>query len=122
MLLLQVEIINNSLLPEVKSKEIMTLWGLLLKGGWIMLPILLLSILTMYAIIERLIVLQSAAKVPKKWLDAVYTTTQKRDTEGVKMLCEKKQKAKTRNNKAEKDKTYQPIETIERVVAYAGQT
>jgi biopolymer transport protein ExbB len=122
MLLLQIEIIKAFTVPKVTDTASTTLWALLLKGGWVMLPILLLSILMVYAIIERLIVLQGAAKIPQRWIEAVNATTLQGDTEGVKMLCEKKRYAIARIIKAGIENSYQSIKSIERVVESTGQT
>jgi len=68
----------------------MTILELLLKGGWIMVPILLLSILAGYAIIERLAVLSRDAKRRQPWLDSICTRLLTGDVQGAKMLCEQK--------------------------------
>jgi len=119
--LLQIEIINTSLLPTVGNSETTSLLDLLLKGGWVMLPILLLSILTVYAIIERLIVLQRSAKMPRRWMDAVKTKILDGDVQGVKMLCEQKHYAIASIIKAGIEKLYEPMKTMANAVENAGQ-
>ncbi|MFM2428120.1 MAG: hypothetical protein RL012_4 [Bacteroidota bacterium] len=121
MCLLQIEIINNSLLPAVGNSETTSLLDLLLKGGWIMLPILLLSILTVYAIIERLIVLQRSDKIPQRWMDEVKTKILEGDVQSVKMLCEQKHYAIASIIKAGIEKLYKPMKTIAHAVENAGQ-
>lgn len=121
MCLLQIEIINTSLLPAVGSSETISLLDLLLKGGWVMLPILLLSILTAYAIIERLIVLQRSTKIPQRWMDAVKTKILEGDVQGVKILCAQKQYAIARIIKAGIKKLYEPTKNIAHAVENAAQ-
>jgi biopolymer transport protein ExbB len=121
MCLLQIELINTSPLSEAGSPETMTLLSLILKGGWVMLPILLLSILTVYAVIERLMVLQSAAKIPPEWIDAINAKTLAGDIQSVKMLCEKKHYAMAKIIKAGIEKSHKSIQIIEHSVASAGQ-
>ena len=121
MCLLQIELINTSPLSEAGSPETTTLLALILKGGWVMLPILLLSILTVYAVIERLMVLQSAAKIPPEWVDAINAKTLAGDIQSVKMLCEKKNYAMAKIIKAGIEKSHKSIRVIEHRVASAGQ-
>jgi biopolymer transport protein ExbB len=121
MFLLQIEIINNALLPTVGQAETTTFLDLLLKGGWVMVPILLLSVLTVYAIIERLVVLHSSSKVPQQWIDTITTKTLEGDTQSVKMLCEQKNYAIARIIKEGIENAHKPIKTIERIVENAGQ-
>ena len=121
MCLLQIEILNTTPLSKVGNTEAMTLLDLLLKGGWVMVPILLLSISMVYAIVERLIVLHSTTKIPQRWIDVVNTKTLAGDTESVKMLCTKKHYAMARIIKAGIENSSKPIKTIERIVENVGQ-
>jgi biopolymer transport protein ExbB len=121
MCLLQIEIINTSPLSEAGKTEVVTLLSLILKGGWVMLPILLLSILAVYAIVERLIVLQSVAKIPPVWIDTINAKTLEGDLQSAKMLCEKKNYAIAKIIKAGIEKSHKPIQIIELSVEYAGQ-
>jgi biopolymer transport protein ExbB len=119
--LLQIEIINTSKLSATGNTEAITLLSLMLKGGWVMWPILLLSILTVYAIIERWIVLHSATKIPKAWINAINASTLEGDVQSAKMLCERKNYAVARIIKAGIEKSHKPIQVIELSVEHAGQ-
>ncbi len=66
----------------------MSIIDFFIKGGWLMVPLLLLSILALYAIIERLITLNKRAKVPQKWLNNLYNHIATGKTEEAKLLCE----------------------------------
>ena len=121
MCLLQIEIIKASPWSEAGSSETMTLLALILKGGWVMLPILLLSILTVYAIIERWVALQNTTKIPAGWLDAINAKILEGDVQSAKMLCEKKNYAIARIIKAGIEKLHKPIKIIERIVENSGQ-
>lgn len=121
MSLLQTEISHASPLSALSREQTMSLLNLLLKGGWVMLPILLLSILTVYAILERLIVLYRTARIPKRWLDEIKVKTIAGDAQGVKMLCEQKRYAIARIIQAGIDKLHKPSKTLEAAVENAGQ-
>ncbi len=119
--LLQIEIINTSPLSATGNTEAMTLLSLMVKGGWVMWPILLLSILTVYAIIERLLVLQNATKIPPAWVDAINAKILEEDVQSAKMLCEQKNYAIAKIIKAGIEKSHKPIEIIALSVEHAGQ-
>lgn len=52
----------DSLPVEQASQVTMPIWQLTLKGGWIMIPIVLLSILAIYIFVERYFAIQKAGK------------------------------------------------------------
>ena len=121
MCLLQVEIVNAPLLAGVESAAAAPLLTLLLKGGWMMLPILLLSILAVYAIVERLIALQLSASVPKKWLEKINATILAGDREEVLALCDKQRYAIARIITAGIAQHHQPTKVLEKAVESAAQ-
>jgi len=86
-----------------------------------MLPILLLSILVVYAILERLLTLQNSAKVPYRWMETIRTKTLAGDMQGVQALCRKKHYAIARIIQAGIEKAHKPIKAIEHSVEHAGQ-
>jgi len=121
MFLLQNKVICATLLPAVGRGETPSFLDLLAKGGWIMLPILLLSILTVYIIIERLIVLQRSTKVPQRWLEEVNTKVLEGDAQSVKALCEQKQYTIAKILRAGIEKLNMPPATVAHVVENTGQ-
>lgn len=116
--MLSVSILSMSGLANSKTVPLI---ALLLKGGWVMLPILVLSILAIYVIIERWIVLRKSSQVPQKWLDAVIVKTLAGDMQGVKVLCEREHYAIANVIKGGVEASGKPMETLERVVEDAGQ-
>lgn len=52
----------DSLPVEETTQVTMPIWELTLKGGWIMIPIVLLSILAIYIFIERYVAIRKAGK------------------------------------------------------------
>ena len=66
----------------------MSLLQLLLKGGWVMVPLLLLSVLTVYGLLERLLTLRKHVPVTSAWEDMFYKNIQSSDWENAKLMCE----------------------------------
>lgn len=60
---------------------------LLLKGGFMMIPIFLLSILAVYIFVERFLTIQKASKTPDGFLDNVKVSVLRGDITGAKVLC-----------------------------------
>ncbi|GAA4007889.1 MotA/TolQ/ExbB proton channel family protein [Hymenobacter fastidiosus] len=65
----------------------LSLLDLILKGGWIMLPLLLLSFVSLYIMIERFITIRRAAVNPESFMGGIRGLMVKGDLQGAKMLC-----------------------------------
>lgn len=57
-----VEPVQAAALDAQAAVPPLNLWSLSLKGGFIMIPIVLLSLVTIYIFVERLLVLRDAAR------------------------------------------------------------
>jgi biopolymer transport protein ExbB len=73
MLLLQVTTVADtaSKAAPAAAHPQMSLFDLLLSGGWIMVPLALLSVLTIYFIIERYLTIRQAAKVDPNFMNNI---------------------------------------------------
>ncbi|MBD2721302.1 MULTISPECIES: MotA/TolQ/ExbB proton channel family protein [Hymenobacter] len=60
---------------------------LLLRGGWIMIPLVALSILSVYIIIERYFTIRRAAGDPDTFMNGIRSLMVKGDLAGAKLLC-----------------------------------
>lgn len=77
-LLLQINIASQDTTQVVadavtKSQEEISLsvWNLALKGGWIMIPIAILSIIAVYIFIERILAISKAGKISYGFMDNI---------------------------------------------------
>lgn len=86
-----------------------------------MLPILLLSVLAVYAILERLVVLYSVGRIPSQWLDDISAKIIAGDVQSVQMLCKSKRYAMARIIQAGIDKLHKPSKALEAAIENAGQ-
>ncbi|PKP17004.1 MAG: biopolymer transporter ExbB [Bacteroidetes bacterium HGW-Bacteroidetes-21] len=68
--LLQIDVANTTV-AEVADKVSLSFWEMALKGGWIMIPILLLSVLSVYIFIERFIAIKKAAKQDDSFMNNI---------------------------------------------------
>jgi biopolymer transport protein ExbB len=69
------------------TKESIGLMDLLIKGGYMMIPLYLLFILAVFIFIQKLIVLNKASKTPSHLLDQVKVLVQNGQIEKAKVLC-----------------------------------
>ncbi len=66
---------------------------LMQKGGVLMYPIFLLSVLALAIFLERLVTLRSSVYVPTDFLNRLLETLQKKDTESAKTMCRENKSA-----------------------------
>ncbi|WMJ74331.1 MotA/TolQ/ExbB proton channel family protein [Cytophagaceae bacterium ABcell3] len=69
------------------GSESLTLLDLIMKGGIIMIPLFILSIIAVYIIVERLLNLKKHDKDPDKFMDRIRDLVYRGDTEAALKLC-----------------------------------
>ncbi len=67
----------------------LNMWSLSLKGGIIMIPLLILSILAIYIFIERAIVIRKAAREDRTFMDRIKDYIHEGDVDAALNLCKK---------------------------------
>lgn len=65
----------------------LSLWQLCMEGGWLMIPLALLSIISIYVLIERSIVLQKASKVDETFMKRIRDYIHDGEIESARNLC-----------------------------------
>ena len=82
------QIINETdALSIIDTQEKISVMDLLLKGGFMMIPILLLFITTIYIFIERILVINKESKSPKNFTDEIISRVSNNDINGAKLIC-----------------------------------
>lgn len=99
----------------------MSIVDFFIKGGWLMAPMVLLSIIALYAIIERLITLNKRAKVSQKWLNNLYNNIITGKTEEGKLLCEQNYTAVAHVIQAGLESLPHGLSSMEKSMELAGQ-
>jgi biopolymer transport protein ExbB len=75
-------------LPIVPAaKEQISLLGLIIKGGWLMIPIALLLLLSIYFFIERLITIRKAGIYDENFMNAIRDNILNGNIQGAKSFC-----------------------------------
>lgn len=73
----------------VTEEATISILDLAMKGGVMMVPILLMSVVTLYIFIDRLLTLKNASKTPASFKDEIRARVLQGDVSGAKMICEK---------------------------------
>jgi len=98
-----------------------SLLDVLILGGWVMIPLILLSILTIYLLIERVITIRNASSNPDAITDRVRDYVRNGDVEGAITYCQKKDVPITRILKQGLERLGRPISEIQDAVQAAGK-
>jgi biopolymer transport protein ExbB len=71
-ILLQIMLPEGANAIDAAQKELsMPLWDLALKGGWIMIPLLVLSVVAVYIFVERYFAIRRAAKTDENFMNRI---------------------------------------------------
>lgn len=74
-------------IEPTEGLETITVLELLMNGGFMMIPLILLWIGAIYIFVERLLILKNASKTPVDFKDQIRTKVRYGDVEGAKMVC-----------------------------------
>ena len=87
--ILILQILNEQdALTIIETQEKISVMDLLFKGGFMMIPILLLFIITIYILIERILVINKESKSPKNFTDEIIKRINNNDINGAKLICD----------------------------------
>lgn len=103
------------------SPQATSFLDMLLMGGWVMIPIALLSVLALYLFVERLLTIQRARSNPSVVTDRIRDYVQAGDIRGAIAYCETKDKPITRILKRGLERLGRPIAEIQDAVQAAGK-
>jgi biopolymer transport protein ExbB len=103
------------------TAETTSLLDILILGGWVMVPLALLSVLTVYLLVERLIVIRRAASDPEAITDRVRSYVRNGDVEGALAFCADKDVPITRILRHGLERLGRPISEIQDAVQAAGR-
>ncbi|MFO7822488.1 MAG: MotA/TolQ/ExbB proton channel family protein [Cyclobacterium sp.] len=80
--------VDSLALMEGTGSSDIGLLELLIKGGYMMIPLYLLFILAIFIFVERILTLKKASKTPKGMIDQVKMMVQSGNIEQAKMICQ----------------------------------
>jgi len=86
MILFQISTTVDSL-TQGGGADSITVFDLIIKGGFMMIPIVLFSILAVYVFIERVLTINKASKTPEAFFDKIKELVLRGDISGARLLC-----------------------------------
>jgi len=107
--------------PIIPPAESLNALDLLAKGGLVMIPILFLSILTVYLFVERLLSLRKAQSNPEKLTQAVGDYVRSGDLTGAVGYCRAQDSPASRIIQRGLERVGRPISEIKEAVQTAGK-
>ncbi len=99
----------------------LSLLDILLKGGWVMIPIALLSLLTVYLFVERWLVLRRAHSDPHRFMETVADYVRSGDVGGAVGYCKAHETPIARILQRGLERLGRPIGEIREAVQAAGK-
>lgn len=82
-----VQISTADTLTVAGPEETLSVLDLLFKGGYMLIPILILSLVAVYVLVERILTIKRAAKTPENFGESIKKLVLEGDITGAKMLC-----------------------------------
>ncbi len=77
--------------PAVQAGEPLKITDLLFKGGWVMIPLLMLSLVSVYIILERFLAIRRASQDPSQFMEQVKSQIIRGDLAGARAQCAKQE-------------------------------
>ena len=81
------QIVTDNLEVATTSQNTISLLSLIMKGGWPMIPLFILSVITIYIFVERFLLIIKSSKNPQSFMDNIRSKMLSGDVEGAKLIC-----------------------------------
>ena len=111
MILLQISSDSTAVAPATNST--LSVIDLAIAGGWVMIPIALLSIAALYLFVERVLVISKANQDPEPLMARVKEMVLRGDINGAKMVCAQHESPIARMIEKGISRIGTPLKTIE---------
>ncbi|QNF35061.1 MotA/TolQ/ExbB proton channel family protein [Adhaeribacter swui] len=113
--------LNNVAAAASTSDPDLSLIELLFKGGWVMIPILILSLISIYIMAERYIAIKRASQNPDSFMNQVKGLILRHDLQGALMLCSQTRTPIARMIEKGIKRIGQPLKDIETAIENVGK-
>ncbi len=97
------------------------LLDLMIKGGYMMIPLYLLFVLAVFIFVERMIILKKASKTPKGLMDQVKMMVQSGNIQQAKMICQGEETPVAQMMAKGLDRIGSPLKNIEVAIENVGK-
>jgi biopolymer transport protein ExbB len=120
-LFLQITAAADSTGTTTSNAPSISLLDLIMKGGWVMVPIAILSLLSVYIMIERYITIKRASKDTSSFMEKVKSLIIQGDVKGAKALCQQTDSPIARMMEKGVSRLGRPLKDIESSIEAVGK-
>lgn len=120
--LLQITTVTTHGGGAAKSTDSLSLLELAIKGGWVMIPISMLSVIAVYIIVERILTLKKADKDPERFIEKIKSLVYNGDIPGAIAQCQQFDTPFSRMIEKGISKIGTPLSSIEVAVENVGKS
>ena len=105
----------------INSPQEITVLELLFKGGFMMIPLLVLFFFTIYIFIEKILIINRESKSPKNFNEEIINRIKNNDINGAKLICEDINNPVSRMILKGLDKLHTNLKNIETSIENVGK-
>jgi biopolymer transport protein ExbB len=121
MILLQAQTAIDSVATTAASAQGISLFDLVMKGGWVMIPLLIMFFLTLFLIIERWMAINANGKLEDSFIDNMKDFVQQGNIKSAESLCRNQRSAAGRIFEKAIGRIGYSIKDIESTIENASQ-
>lgn len=121
MILLQAQTAVDSVATTAASTSGISLFDLVMKGGWVMIPLLLMFFATLFLIIERWLAINANGKIENSFIDNMKDFVQQGNIKSAESLCRNQRSAAGRIFEKAVGRIGYSIKDIESTIENASQ-
>lgn len=107
--------------PNALADQSISVWELAVAGGWMMIPIAILSVIAIYLFVERLLIINKANKDPQEFMNRVKELVLKGDINGAKYFCAQNDTPVARMIEKGVSRIGSPLKNIEASIENVGR-
>ena len=103
------------------AAESVSILDLLLKGGWVMIPLIILFAVSIYIFVERIRVVKRAAVVPKQFMEKIRGLVSRGEISAARILCSQTDSPISRMIEKGVSRIGSPLKSIEAAIENVGK-
>ncbi len=103
------------------TSETLSIWDLALKGGFMMLPLIVLSFIAVYIFFERVFIIRKASSIPAQFTEKIRNMVLGGDISAARMICSQTESPVARMIEKGISRIGSPLKSIEAAIENLGK-
>ncbi|MEM6842914.1 MAG: MotA/TolQ/ExbB proton channel family protein [Bacteroidota bacterium] len=103
------------------AAESVSVLDLLLKGGWVMIPLIILFAVSIYIFVERIRTIQRASKVPQQFMEKIRGLVSRGEISSARVICSQTDSPISRMIEKGISRIGSPLKSIEAAIENVGK-